>query len=98
MASEDDSEKTEEPTPEKRKKARDDGQFARARDTGAIAATIAVLLVLNGIWGDLAGLIREFCLQCFHDPLMLVRGDMTVVLEQTIKVLLVACMPVAFFA
>jgi flagellar biosynthetic protein FlhB len=94
----DDSERTEDPTPERRKKARDDGQFARARDTGAVAATTAVLLVMNGIWGDLAGTIREFCLQCFHEPLMLVRGDMTAVIEQTAKVLVMACMPVALFA
>jgi len=94
----DDSERTEEPTPERRKKARDDGQFARARDTGAVAATVAVLLVLNGIWSDLAGTIREFCLQCFREPLMLVRGDMAVVIEQTVKVLVMACMPVALFA
>lgn len=98
MSDEDDSEKTEEPTPERRKKARDDGQFARARDTGAVASTVAVLLVINGIWGDLAGALREFCLQCFHDPLLLVRGDMTTVLEQTLKVLLVACLPVSLFA
>jgi flagellar biosynthesis protein FlhB len=94
----DDDEKTEEPTPERRKKARDDGQYARAKDTGAIAATVAVLLVLNGIWGDLAGTIRSFCLMCFHDPLMLVRGDMTGVLEQTVQVLVIACIPVAVFA
>lgn len=94
----DDSERTEEPTPERRKKARDDGQFARARDTGAVAATVAVLLVLNGIWPDLVGAVREFCLQCFHEPLSLVRGDMTTVLEQSVKVLLMACMPVALFA
>src|SRR3954469_18553318 len=94
----DDNERTEEPTPERRKKARDDGQFARARDTGAVAATVAVLLVMNGIWGDLAGTIREFCVHCFHEPLMLVRGDMTAVVEQTAKVLVMACMPVALFA
>src|SRR5882762_369222 len=77
----DDNERTEEPTPERRKKARDDGQFARARDTTAVAGTL-----------------REFCLQCFHEPLMLVRGDMTAVIEQTVKVLVMACMPVALFA
>jgi flagellar biosynthetic protein FlhB len=96
--SDDDSEKTEEPTPERRQKARDDGQFARARDTGAIAATLAVLLVLNGIWADVVGVLREFCLACFNEPLMLVRGDMTLVVEQTIKVLAVTCVPVALFA
>jgi flagellar biosynthetic protein FlhB len=94
----DDSERTEEPTPERRKKARDDGQFARAKDTGAVAATVAVLLVLNGTWADLGGTVREFCLQCFHEPLMLVRGDMTTVIEQSVKVLAIACMPVALFA
>jgi flagellar biosynthetic protein FlhB len=94
----DDNEKTEEPTPERRKKARDDGQFARARDTTAIAATVAVLLVMTGMWGDLAGALREFSLQCFNEPLMLVRGDMTLVLEQTIKVLVLACLPVAVLA
>ncbi len=94
----DDNEKTEEPTPERRQKARKDGQFARARDTGAVAATIAVLLVLSGIWSDLIGHLREFCLQCFNDPLTLVSGDMTVVLEQTVKVLIISCVPVALFA
>jgi flagellar biosynthesis protein FlhB len=94
----DDNEKTEEPTPDRRKKARDDGQFARAKDTGAVAATVAVLLVMSSIWGDLVGTIREFCLMCFHEPLMLVRGDMTLVLEQTVKVLVVSCLPVALFA
>lgn len=98
MASEDDGEKTEEPTPERRKKARDDGQFARARDTGAIAATLAVLLVLNGTGSDLISHLREFCLQCFNEPLTLVRGDMTLVLSQTVKVLLITCVPVALFA
>lgn len=98
MAGEDDNERTEEPTPERRKKAREDGQFARARDTGAVAATLAVLVVMTGIWGDLLGTIREFCLQCFHEPLTLVRGDMTTVIEQTVKVLVMACMPVALFA
>ena len=98
MSDQDDSEKTEDPTPERRNKAREDGQFARAKDTGAVAATVAVLLVLNGIWGDLAGVLREFCLQCFREPLLLVRGDMTTALEQTIKVLVIACMPVAAFA
>ena len=98
MAGDDDNEKTEDPTPERRNKAREDGQFARARDTGAVAATVAVLVAMTGIWGDLVAAIRDFCLQCFHEPLMLVRGDMTTVLEQTVKVLVMACMPVAAFA
>ncbi len=98
MSDEDDSEKTEEPSADKRKKARDEGQFARSKDAGAVAATVAVLLVMNGTWGDLASSLREFCLMCFHDPQLLVRGDLTVVLEQSLKVLLLACMPIGLFA
>ena len=94
MSDEDDSEKTEEPSPDRRKKARDEGQFARSKDAGAVAATVSVLLVMNGTWRDFAGSLREFCLMCFHDPQLLVRGDMTVILEQSLKVLLVACMPI----
>ncbi len=98
MSDEDDSEKTEDPSPDKRKKARDEGQFARAKDAGAVAATVAVLLVLNGTWEDLVGAVREFSLLCFYDPLLLVRGDMTMVVEQSVKVLLIACMPIGLFA
>jgi flagellar biosynthetic protein FlhB len=63
-----------------------------------VAATIAVLLVLNGTWDEIAGQLREFCLLCFHDPLLFVRGDMTLVVEQVVKVLVLACMPAGFFA
>jgi flagellar biosynthetic protein FlhB len=98
MAGADDNEKTEEPTPDKRKKARDDGQFARARDTTAIAATVAVLIVMGGIGGDVIAAIRDFAQRCFNEPLLLVRGDLTVVVEQSVKVLLITCLPVALFA
>jgi len=98
VASEDESERTEEATPERRRKAREDGQFARARDTGAVAATTAVLLLLMGSWSDVAQALREFCLLCFQEPLMLVRGDMTGVFEQTLKVLVLVTLPTAFLA
>jgi flagellar biosynthesis protein FlhB len=98
MSDADDSEKTEDPTPDRRQKARDDGQFARARDFGAVAATVAALLVINGTWRELTAQLRDFCLLCFHDPQVLVQGGMTVVLLQTMKVLMIACMPIALLA
>jgi flagellar biosynthetic protein FlhB len=57
-----------------------------------------VISVMNGTWSDLFGTLSEFCQRCFREPLMLVRGDMASVIEQTIKVLVMACMPVALFA
>src|SRR5690606_41100138 len=45
----DPSDKTEEATPERRRKARDEGQFPRSKDAGAVAASAAVLLCLLGM-------------------------------------------------
>jgi flagellar biosynthesis protein FlhB len=98
MSDEDDSEKTEDPSPDKRQKAREEGQFARARDFGAVAATVAALLVINGTWGELATQLRDFCLLCFRDPQVLIHGGMSVVVLQTTKVLIMACMPIALLA
>ena len=53
MSEQDDSEKTEEATPERRKKAREDGQFPKSKDAGAVAASLAVLLGLLAFGDDL---------------------------------------------
>lgn len=68
MSSDDFSEKTEEPTPEKRQRARDEGQMARSRDAGAIAATGAVLIVLLSSGTNMVGLVRNFTVQCLQNP------------------------------
>jgi flagellar biosynthetic protein FlhB len=65
--SDDDSEKTQEATPERRRQARENGQFPRAKDTGSVAATIALLLGLSGFGGAFVGEIRTFSLRCFRD-------------------------------
>jgi flagellar biosynthetic protein FlhB len=68
MSSEDFSERTEEPTPEKRQRARDEGQMARSRDGGAVAATAAVLLVVLSSGTAMLGVVRTFAVQCFQNP------------------------------
>jgi flagellar biosynthetic protein FlhB len=56
----DDSEKTQEASPERRRQAREQGQFAKARDTGAMAATFAVLLAIGGFGDSLMFRMRDF--------------------------------------
>jgi flagellar biosynthesis protein FlhB len=69
MSSEDDfGEKTEEPTPEKRQRARDEGQMARSRDGGAVAATGAVVVLLMSAGTMMAGVLRIFAIRCFQNP------------------------------
>jgi flagellar biosynthesis protein FlhB len=73
--------KTQEATPERRRQARENGQFARARDTGAVAATFGVLLALQGFGGGFAGLVKNLALRCFGDTASLA-GDGVAVIGQ----------------
>jgi flagellar biosynthesis protein FlhB len=94
----DDTERTEEASPERRKRARDEGQFPRSKDAGPVAGTIAALGVIGATAGDLLGTLRAFCLRCFDDPLSLVRGDIGLLAEQAGLVLVSSSVPVALAA
>lgn len=95
---EDDTERTEDASPERRKRARDDGQFARSKDSGPVAATIAALGIIGATAGDFVATIQAFCLRCFDEPLSLARGDMSLLAEQAGVVLVTSCVPVAIAA
>src|SRR3954466_12982654 len=96
--SDDDTERTEDASPDRRKRARDEGQFARSKDSGPVAASIAALGVIGATAGDFVGTVRAFCLRCFDDPLSLVRGDISPLAEQAGMVLVASCVPVALAA
>ncbi len=98
MAGDDDTERTEDASPERRKRARDDGQFPRSRDSGPVAGTIAVLGIIGASAGDFVATLRGFCLRCFDDPLTLMRGDTSPLAEQAAIVLVSSCVPVALAA
>jgi flagellar biosynthesis protein FlhB len=92
---ESDSERTEEATPERRRKARDEGQFPRAKDAGNIAASVLVMLVLAGLGDSITKELRTFSARCFSQPYELLRGDPTAVLHQVAGVFALIVMPVA---
>jgi flagellar biosynthetic protein FlhB len=95
---EDDTERTEDASPERRRKAREDGQFPRSKDSGPVVATIAALGIMGATAGEFVGTIRGFCLRCFDDPLSLVRGDVSLLGHQATMVLVTLCVPVAVAA
>jgi flagellar biosynthesis protein FlhB len=72
---EDDTEKTEEPTPERRRKARDEGQFPRGKDAGNTVAGLAVLITLATVGPKAMRTLHQFSVRCFNDPYDLTRGD-----------------------
>jgi flagellar biosynthetic protein FlhB len=75
MADDSESERTEEPTPERRRKAREEGQFPRGRDAGNTIAGIAVLLVLSALGKDGVALLEKFAVHCLSEPYELLSGD-----------------------
>jgi flagellar biosynthesis protein FlhB len=98
MSDEDSDDKTEEATPERRKKSRDEGQFPRSRDAGAIAATIAVLGGLLAFGGELIGVVRELALRCFGHAHALVGDGLQVAGHQAITALGMLTLPIAGLA
>jgi flagellar biosynthesis protein FlhB len=75
VAEDSESERTEEPTPERRKKAREEGQFPRGKDAGNTVAGIAVLITLAMLGPDAMRILHQFSVRCFTDPYDLTRGD-----------------------
>lgn len=75
MADEQESERTEEPTPDRRRKAREDGQFPRGKDAGNTVAGVAVLITLAALGKSSLDTLRKFAVHCYSEPYELVRGD-----------------------
>jgi flagellar biosynthesis protein FlhB len=91
----DDTERTEEPTPERRRKAREDGQFPRAKDAGNIVASVLVMLVLAGFGDRMSRELHQFTARCLAEPYDLLRGDPTALFQAVSAVVAVIVLPIA---
>lgn len=96
--SEQGGERTEEATPEKQERARDEGQFARSKDGGAVAATAAVLLCILALGSTDVGVIKDFALYCFGTPTALVGGNITPIAQRIALVILGVVVPICVAA
>jgi flagellar biosynthesis protein FlhB len=90
-----DTERTEEPTPERRRKAREEGQFPRAKDAGNILASVFVMFILSMLGESIANDISAFAVRCFSEPYELLRGDPRAVLHKVAGVAGLIVLPVA---
>jgi flagellar biosynthetic protein FlhB len=70
-----DADKTERATPDRRRKARAEGDFVRAKDAGGVASGLGALLALSMMGAPAARQLAAFAAQCFREPFDLVRGD-----------------------
>jgi flagellar biosynthesis protein FlhB len=88
-------EKTQEASPEKRRKTREEeGQFARARDTGSMAASLGVLALVMALGEDMVKNVRNFAARCFHDPGALTGNGIHVIAQECIVTLLALILPI----
>jgi flagellar biosynthesis protein FlhB len=93
-----DADKTEKATPQRRKKAREQGDFPKSRDAGGLAATLAVLLVLGAMGPSAMLQLWAFTIRCFSDPFDLVSRDPSPVVVRATAVLASLAVPSAICA
>ncbi|HEY5957489.1 MAG TPA: EscU/YscU/HrcU family type III secretion system export apparatus switch protein [Polyangiaceae bacterium] len=98
MSGSEQGERTEEATPEKQQRAREEGQFARTKDGGAVAASAAVLLCMLALGTTDVGVIKEFALYCFTSPTALIGGSITPIGQRVAGVLLAVIVPMCVAA
>ena len=90
-----DSERTEDATPERRRKAREEGQFPRAKDAGNIVASVLVMLTIAGLGKSMTAELQAFTWRCFSQPYELLRGDPTALFHNVAAVAALLVLPVA---
>jgi flagellar biosynthetic protein FlhB len=95
MAGPDDTSKTEKATPERRRKAREQGQFARARDAGGLAATLAVMLLVTAAGPAAVTRIHDFATRCFREPFDVMNHDLGGLSTRLFETLGMVVFPVA---
>jgi len=96
--SEQQGERTEEATPEKKQRAREEGQFARSKDGGAVAASAAVLMCILALGSSDVSLIKDFALFCFGSPTALASASVMPIAQRLAMVVLGVVVPICLAA
>jgi flagellar biosynthetic protein FlhB len=90
--------KTEPASPERRRKAKEQGDVAKAKDAGGVAAGVGVLLVLSTMGAPAVKNLAAFAIRCFSEPFDLVGGNSGALALRTTSVLATLAMPSAVAA
>jgi flagellar biosynthesis protein FlhB len=98
MSEDSDAERTEEPTPERRRKAREEGNIARSKDASAIAASAAVLGLIAAAGATALGQFRGYVELSYEALAHKNLGSVETTLERTAEMILLLTLPVALAA
>jgi flagellar biosynthesis protein FlhB len=96
--SDDQGERSFEPTPQRREQFRKDGRFARSKDAGGVLATAAVLGTILGSRQAIGRAVQLLFMRCHGDLTALGRLDAEGATQASIGVLLVLAAPAAIAA
>jgi flagellar biosynthetic protein FlhB len=94
----DSGDKTEKATPERRRKAREKGDFPKARDAGGVVAALAVLVALLTMGPSAVADLGAFAQHCFREPFDLVERDPSAALSRMLSVVGELALPSAVCA
>jgi flagellar biosynthetic protein FlhB len=93
-----DADKTEPASPDKRQKARDQGDFPRAKDAGGVAAGLGALIALATMGPAAIKGLLAFAAQCFSEPFDIVHGDPGALMARLAAVLSAVALPAGIAA
>lgn len=94
----DDQEKTEEPTPEKLRKAEEQGNFAKSKDAGAVAASASVLVTLGALGPSAFRNFIAYLEHCYRSVEHMDVGVVGEIGQATITIVAQLTLPLAFAA
>jgi flagellar biosynthetic protein FlhB len=95
MSEQDSDSKTEEPTPERKRKAREEGQVARAQDASAVGASLAVLLCLVGTAPTMVRTLGSLTRRCWGEPGTFLGGSPSAMAHELAMSLTLLVLPAA---
>ena len=90
MAEEQNGEKTEEPTPKRREKAREDGSLAQSKDVGGVTIMAGVVLVLTVHGGSIFATVADIFRHTLGDVARMDTADPYAAVWQTVNELTMA--------
>ncbi len=94
MSEQQGGERSFDPTPHRREQFRKEGRFARAKDAGSVAATLAVLAVIVGSQRTLAQVVQQTFLRCHGDLGAIGRNDGSAPFRQALTLFTSLVIPV----
>jgi flagellar biosynthesis protein FlhB len=96
--SEDEGQRSFDPTPHRKEQFRKEGRFPRSKDAGGVVATLAVLAVVVGSEGPISQAIQQTFLRCHGDLDAIARNDLSGPIRAALALFVALAVPTSIAA